>query len=207
MRPRPRSTKQAIDHMLSLLGDPATRRIGKTRPGDEIASGAPVARAQPSIEWPAPDLAIITASDYEALDASPTGRSDLARMIGEAAKANAIVFDIRKTRNPEERRQDRRGRQCGAHRHDVETVKESVPLPPSRYVYHQGYAPQTGPYPTYYSGLLTIPGGEVRIRPRPLHGQTVCVPPQFWQRRPLRSAERFAGPGRRPACAGGRSPT
>src|SRR5688572_7098819 len=57
--------EQAIDHMLSLLGDPATRRVGKTRPGDEIASSAPSARAQPSIEWPAPDLAIITASDYE----------------------------------------------------------------------------------------------------------------------------------------------
>src|SRR5688572_17293912 len=91
--------ERAIDHMLSLLGDPATRRMSKTRPGDEVASVAAIARAQPSIEWPAPDLAVITASDYVALDNSPTGRNDLARMIGEAAKAKTVVLDIRRLRD------------------------------------------------------------------------------------------------------------
>jgi C-terminal processing protease CtpA/Prc len=162
----PEEYAQAIDHMLSFLGDPATRRIASNfrRPGDEVAASPMASRPQPSIEWPHPDVAIISANDYAALDNSPTGRSDLGRLIAEAAaKATSVVFDIRRVRDEANMGRIGSAVLAAINGQMSRLVKAPIPLPATRFAYHQGYAPQTGPYPSYYSGLLELPGGEVRI--------------------------------------------
>lgn len=140
----------AVDGMLQELHDPATK---------VIASAAATPPSSPAPEGQllttTNDVLVVNAGAYVA-------RYDFMRLWTNqelrpaVAKAKAIVFDLRSPSGSNEG-------SAADILDDLEGLtKTPLVAPAARYVFHSGYAPQTGTTSGgYYSGFLTVPGGTL----------------------------------------------
>jgi C-terminal processing protease CtpA/Prc len=146
--------RAALDFLLSFLGDPATRTVLQAAPQAAPAVG-PESTAQavdePSLRWPKPDIALISATDFRRFtDAANITR--LTSLIEQASKAGTIIFDIRRSDRDE-------SSIYFFSRAILQSLPSlfpgSIPLPSSRHRMYSGYPTQTGGSSGgYYSGFV-----------------------------------------------------
>ena len=144
----------ALDGLLSVLGDPATRTLLQEAPpapeaGSPAAAGAAV--TAPTLRWPQADIALVAIPDFRGF----TDREGVVRLSGllqEASKAKAVIFDLRRTDADESAiyffsqafLQGFPG-----------LFQGSLPVPSSRHRMYSGYPTQTGGSSGgYYSGFV-----------------------------------------------------
>jgi C-terminal processing protease CtpA/Prc len=150
----PAEYQAALDHLLSFLDDPSTRTMRQeappSSPGAKSESAGP-AVDEPSLRWPRPDVALLSATDYRQFsDPARVGR--LPGLFEQASKANAIIFDIRRTDQDE-------SSIYYFSRAFLQSLPSlfpgNIPLPSSRHRMYSGYPTQTGGSSGgYYSGFV-----------------------------------------------------
>jgi C-terminal processing protease CtpA/Prc len=89
--------RAAVDFLLSFLNDPASRTsILEEEPGSpEPTAGSPAATVEPpTLKWIKDDIALISVPDPRP-HPSPDESSPFAAIAKEAAKAEAVIFDLR----------------------------------------------------------------------------------------------------------------
>ncbi len=143
-----------LDLLLSFLGDPATRTILQAPPQaspEAVPKKAVPAADEPSIKWPKENVALISATDFRVFS-DPVKAARLPGLIEQAAKADTVIFDIR--RNDEDESSI-----YFFSRTYLQSLpalfQGSCPLPSSRHRMYSGYPTQTGGSSGgYYSGFV-----------------------------------------------------
>ncbi|MBN2265745.1 MAG: hypothetical protein JW775_08030, partial [Candidatus Aminicenantes bacterium] len=93
----PEEFRAAVDFLLSFLNDPASHtRILEEKPGSpEPPAGSPATTVvPPTLEWIKDDIALISVPDPRPRP-DPSEPSPFAAIAKEAAKAEAVIFDLR----------------------------------------------------------------------------------------------------------------
>src|SRR5258708_22054018 len=126
-----------IGSMLGELSDPASRVYRQNTP--RTAS-----EKVPLFRWDG-DALIVNIGPYtESVSDEALLFSVSAKVAAELAKAKSVVFDLR----------TRAAETPGWILDDLSVVRDDVPVPPSRYAFHSGYAPDAGSTSGgYYSAL------------------------------------------------------
>ncbi|HEX8255383.1 MAG TPA: S41 family peptidase [Thermoanaerobaculia bacterium] len=134
----------AVEAMLAELGDPATRVV--EAPAEFVEPTVPLVRTEG-------DVLIVNLGAH----ATPGGAlwTSSMRATEEIAKADRVVIDLRMPAGGGEGL-DYALRQAGLNA----TV---MPLPPSLFAMHSGYAPQDGMPAGYYSALQLIPAVPLQL--------------------------------------------
>ncbi len=140
--------RKAVDHMLSFLQDPVTRTVTEnTESAAEGSKDSPAASSVSdlTLRWPKNTVALITVKNYF-LFADQDKVAELGRSMNEAAKADAIVLDLRRQERPPSADDGTALFYFG------QAFLQGLPalfqgecaLPSTRHRVHSGYPPQLG---------------------------------------------------------------
>ena len=156
----------ALERLCLVLGDPATRVDIPAPPAGEpetavnpLADDSP--QPQPHIEWTKDGIAVLAANDYDQFsDKTNTFIkmfADFQRVFGEAAKAPAVMIDLRNLKGKPSFLLE-----LTVPRFLPLLLPNDVILPPQRFMSHSGYPSQRESTYAYHSDLTVRSGGVIR---------------------------------------------
>lgn len=160
----PEEFRQALDHMLSFLNDPATCidcRVEKDNSQrDPIVPGP----EQPKLKWLDKTTALVVANDNEAMSRKGSNRvlAKFKEIIKECRRADYVIFDLRSVSPDVNMRV--------AYRlpyYFSELVSRELVLPAHSFVTHLGNQGSYHASRAYHSGLKTIAGGIITPGAKP----------------------------------------
>jgi len=151
--------QQAVEFLLSFLDDPNTRVLKQDTREKPAASGEKTAVAF-GCEFSDDNIAIISLADISQFS-DPKAAEKFNKMIAEADKAKAVVFDLRQkmpgVSEPDGSAVYYFGRAFSTA--FPQLITDDVKLPSYRYRMHSGYAPQAGNSSGgYYGGFVYVEG-------------------------------------------------
>ncbi|MCP4157379.1 MAG: hypothetical protein GY757_57240 [bacterium] len=153
--------RRALNHMLSFLNDPATLVPDKKKqsPPNPAKQTAPPGESQPALEWPAPKIALLKATDYSQFDKmeSKVSRKIFADTFKKCLPAEYVIFDLRNLTDDSSRRLPNNLLNSISY-----LINDDLVLPGKQTEFHYGYQNQRYNSSTYQSGIKSISPAVVR---------------------------------------------
>ncbi|MCP4153061.1 MAG: hypothetical protein GY757_35340 [bacterium] len=154
--------RRALNHMLSFLNDPATLVPDneKQSPAKPVKQTATPGESQPLLEWPAPKIALIKATDYSQLNMVEykVSKKIFEDTFKKCLPAEYVIFDFRNLTG---------GSFWSFHRFLINSISylinDDLVLPEKQTVSHFGYQNQHNVDYAFHSGIKLI--SPVVVRP------------------------------------------
>ncbi len=168
--------RKTLNHLLSVLNDPATCVIADAKEESNRPTGLPAPIApQPYLEWTKDGIVSVVANDYDQF-ADTTNTfikmfADFQKVFGEAAKASKVMIDLRSLRGKTSFLLE-----MTLPRFFPLLLTRDVILPPLRFMSHSGYPSQRESTFAYHSDLTLRSSGV--IRSQALTAQNSKTPPK-----------------------------